>query len=741
MPPLRQLLAALFLCAAFSTVLAPVAAADEGVAPWQSFFVAPGGDDVNPGTQELPFRTLERAQAAVRAVATGMQGDVVVYLREGRYDLAQTLVLDARDSGQNGHQTVWASYPGERAVVSGGRSLTDWQYVADRNGHPVFATAVPGLTTQHLYVNGVRLPRASGSFPRGATKTSYGYVLPTTAMEQWDPTHVEFVYNVGWRQLRVGVERFEGPNVYMKQPVWGAIGELCCRLDIAPPIRVENAKPLLDRPGEWYLDRAEERLYYMPRPGEEPGSADIVAPVLTNLIDARGTLDAPVHDVSFRDLSFQFSTWLSPNRGDLIGMLHANFYRDVKPTGALGAWSVKVPAAVTLRAAHRVTLSGSSFSRLGGSGLNVEYGSQNNAVVANDFTDISSSAVQIGDVNDHHPTDARQIVLGNRIENNYIHDIAVEYQGGVGIFGGFVRDTTIAHNELARLPLNGIDLGWGWGLVDKDDTPTVAGGNRVTQNYIHDYMRVLEDGGAVHVLGAQPGLVIEANVVENQGNKFGALYLDDGARYATVTRNVVWRSNGWPFLFKGHDHVIQSNYWDADWRFGWKYLQSGDVRSNRLITRLDQAPADILAGAGIEEPFRSLLGAEAVDPGGSAARSLLGTADRDVLRGTMLADRMRGYDGDDKLVGRGGRDLLMGGAGADVLKGGNGRDVLFGGGGNDRLAGGIGRDVVRAGAGNDVIYAADRRRDVILCGPGRDFVLAARSDFVSASCEIVRRRG
>jgi hypothetical protein len=35
------------------------------------FFVAPGGDDGNPGTAERPFATLARAQQALRARAEG----------------------------------------------------------------------------------------------------------------------------------------------------------------------------------------------------------------------------------------------------------------------------------------------------------------------------------------------------------------------------------------------------------------------------------------------------------------------------------------------------------------------------------------------------------------------------------------------------------------------------------------------------------------------------------------------
>lgn len=65
-----------------------------------TFWVSPSGDDGSPGTKIRPFRTLERARDAVRAVQESQgQQDTVVYLRGGTYRFGQTFVLDWRDSG------------------------------------------------------------------------------------------------------------------------------------------------------------------------------------------------------------------------------------------------------------------------------------------------------------------------------------------------------------------------------------------------------------------------------------------------------------------------------------------------------------------------------------------------------------------------------------------------------------------------------------------------------------------
>jgi hypothetical protein len=47
---------------------------------------------------------------------------------------------------------------------------------------------------------------------------------------------------------------------------------------------VRNVFEALDTPGHWYLDRPQGRLYYLPRPGEDPTTAEIIAPRLLRAV-------------------------------------------------------------------------------------------------------------------------------------------------------------------------------------------------------------------------------------------------------------------------------------------------------------------------------------------------------------------------------------------------------------------------------------------------------------------------
>ena len=134
--------------------------------------------------------------------------------------------------------------------------------------------------------------------------------------------------------------------------------------------------------------------------------------------------------------------------------------------------------------------------------------------------------------------------------------------------------------------------------------------------------------------------------------------------------------------------------------------------------------------------------------------NILGTAGRDVLRGTPWQDIIVGRGGDDRLYALSsyGRDTVYGGPGDDLLvgtrgaddwmQGGPGDDELQGDSERDRLYGGAGRDRIFGGEGGDRIYTRDGERDVVVCGDGgwgRDRVYADRRDVVLRDCELVYR--
>jgi hypothetical protein len=527
------------------------------------FHVAPQGSDENPGTPDQPFLTIGRARDAVRAVNTAMTSDITVILHGGTYPQERTLVFEPQDSGNGGQQIVYKAAPGETAIISGGRKISGWE--RDPDGRRWKArTDIPNF--RQLHVNGKRAIRAQGSPPAGiALHGEDGYTTTAGDMADWhNPTDIEFCYPVVWTHTRckvAGIARDGDQAVITMLQPWFTLARLKEGVHIELPSYVENALELLDQPGEWYLDRAGHVVYYLPRAGEDMAQAEVVAPVVETLVELRGTLDAPVANLRFENLTFADADWLRPSEVGHVD-LQANFTlapgknqwaRDNTLTMVHNE-ALKSPAHVVCHATHAVTFERCTFTRLSGAGIDLEFGAQDNVVNGCHFLDVGGTPIQIGDVlkGDHHPDDPRQIVRGNAVTHCTIHACASQYQGGVGIFGGYTQGTRIAHNAIYDMPYSAISLGWGWGEEDAGggapnyvqpytyDTPTPARDNRIEFNHIHHVMQQLNDGGAIYTLGNQPGTIIRGNHLHDSSGVPGGIYLDEGSGFIEVTGNVLY---------------------------------------------------------------------------------------------------------------------------------------------------------------------------------------------------------
>ena len=131
------------------------------------FFVSPQGDDrwsgalpePNPQRTDGPLATAECARDAVRQLRAAQQLDrpVRILFRGGTYRRTQPLVLRPEDAGTDGSPTIYESYPGEKAVLSGGTVISGWQ----RDKGPLWKVELPEVKSgrwyfRQLFVNGQR---------------------------------------------------------------------------------------------------------------------------------------------------------------------------------------------------------------------------------------------------------------------------------------------------------------------------------------------------------------------------------------------------------------------------------------------------------------------------------------------------------------------------------------------------------------------------------------------------------
>src|SRR5436305_3646322 len=526
-------------------LVAPVPAHADGAST--SVYLAPWGDDRAGGrTWWQPVRSLERARDLVRALVPALTADITVRLFPGEYPLTQPLHLDARDSGTGGHRVVWTSLLLQvPATISGGTRITGWSLVDPTRN--LWAAPVPAdLRTRQLYVEGIRAQRARGPLPVTLTATPTGYVASADTMAGWrNPSDIEFVYTGGdgywslhtgglggWTEPRCPIGSISGTTITMAQPCWDNSTRRVVRTDgsgrtynlVGPatlgnheqPSYVENAFEVLTQPGQWYLDQAAHRLYYIPRPDDPLWRLDVVAPRLETLVSGDGTPEAPVHDISFRSLRFAYATWLRPSTPEGLSEIQATY--SLTGTGAyatqglcqfidggtcpFGNWT-KTPGNVSFRYDRAISFDGDLFAHLGAAGLDLGDGSQNATVSGSVFTDISANGLELGGVDNPTPTVDADHTSGNAITNNHLYGLPVEYHGGVAIDVGYAERTLIAHNQIDHTAYTGISIGWGgWpDKISQPATPNYSNNNTLADNLIFDHMQMLADGGGNHTQG------------------------------------------------------------------------------------------------------------------------------------------------------------------------------------------------------------------------------------------------
>lgn len=567
-----------------------------------SFWVSLSGSDSNPGTEKLPFLTLERARDAVAALPSEAfkDLDVYIYIADGTYRLSQPFVLTSSNSGKRGHDVVYTAAPGAHPVISGGVPITGWSLFDAGLG--IYRAPAP-YTSRQLYVNGTRAQRARTSSyppafnPQWTVGGGGGIQFGTTTPETPDPTtwtnqsNIEAVILTQWRMMRIPIQSVLPPPdpiyglITIQQPAWNNANVNFDIMTDAPGIWsfweatwFENAYEFLTTPGQWYLDQSAGYVYYIPLPGEDITTADVELPILETLVEGQGTLSNPVHNIRFEGLTFSYATWLLPSGPNgyiadqsgqlLIGPDHELNYighdQNVVPT----------PGNLPFNFASNIVFYGNIFEHLGAVGIQFGPGSTNNRVDSNLFTDISSSAIELGAATslDAHPTDPAYLLQNNLITNNLISGVAVEYQDAAGIFVGFTQGTTISNNTIVNVPWSGIAMGWGWGLLDEGSfpglpnaysgewgmftSPTPNSGNKILQNNFVNFLNVLWDGGAIYTTGQQgpspsQGLLIQGNVASGKmtsgpgGVFFGAgntFYTDGGSRYITLESNASYNN-------------------------------------------------------------------------------------------------------------------------------------------------------------------------------------------------------
>ncbi len=514
-----------------------------------TFYVSPGGNDARGGrSSEEAFRTLARARDAVREMKArdGLREPVTVLLRGGLYELSEPFILTVEDSGTKTCPVTYKACAGEQVVISGGRRITgNWSvYKGSIRVCTIQSPSLNKVYFRQLFNAGIRQIRAripnNGYFRIQPTDEDIGkdaFKFRGNDFNEWKNLNdVEVVVYHFWNESRLLIDRLDTKNgfVYFTGPVGGrGIG----RGGYINRYYIENVLEGLDRPGEWYLDRNEGKLYYwFP---ESAGEPDLRAPLLRQLVRFQGDIKAGeyVSHVRIEGLTFQDTDWDLPPEG-------------YPSCGDVG--DIVPPSAVTFDGAAFCEFKDNTIKNVGTYGLEIT--GHGNKIAGNEIYDTGS-----GGIITRSYTGEKNEILGN-----HVHHCGAVYQSAVGINiddGGGL----IAYNEVHHTPHSGI-YGRHWATATQEQERRFQEQGLVIEyNEIYDVMHEMNDGAGIFIRDSN--IIIRNNVIhdvyanpEGSGSPGFGIYLGCETRNTLVENNLVYRARAGQLVwYFNRNNTIRNN--------------------------------------------------------------------------------------------------------------------------------------------------------------------------------------
>ncbi len=545
----RYMISLLFFVMLFGS-LSDTAIAATATATGATIYVAPSGKDTwsgkfaepNAARSDGPLATLEGAEKKIAAMKKAHRlpaGGVTVVLGNGTYALTQTFQLGKDDSGTAEAPIVYRAAEGAKVQVIGGRVITGFvPYKGSILKAKVSDQGLKGVDFRQLFFNGkrqrlARYPNFDATNPYGG---GFAYVdgkIVNIYSKCPDASYRSFHYKA--KDARQWSNPSDGELFIF--PHWNWCNSIVpiatvdratrtinltrrAAYDIRPGDRyyVQGLFEELDAPGEWYLDRKTETLYFWP-PESLEGKL-IYAPVLRTLIH----ITPSASHITLRGITLECC------EGTAVVIDHAD---DCLVAGN------------TIRNVGDFT----------GCGVEVK-GGHRNGVVGNDIYEIGSHAILMtgGDR-------MKLIPAENYADNNYIHHPGVIYKEGAGVrIEGVGNRAT--HNLIHDCPRMAI----------------VFFGNNIDIEYNHTRHTNLEtaDMGAIYTGGrdwiSSRGSRIRYNFFQDnlgygmENNKWVTphyswlIYLDDNTGGVDVIGNIAVRAiQGLVHLHNARDSRIENN--------------------------------------------------------------------------------------------------------------------------------------------------------------------------------------
>lgn len=529
--------------------------------------VSPDGNDENEGTLASPLKTVDKAKELMKALSGNEAA--TVWFREGTYVIDKEIEFTSSDK----ENVTYRSYPGEKVIFSGAKEISGFTET-EINGVKAFVTDYE-INSDEDYFRA--LFKGNKSLPRSIyPKEGMLKVADPAESEAIAGSHAPdfFTHSLAFyghksdvldfaneKDVEVKVMHFwcdEHLPVYSVDASTGRIETTIAssmRIRIDDNYIFENVKEALSLPGEWYLDRNEEKLYYIPEEGDTAENTVLYAGINEKLLSLTNT-----DGISFQGIDFMNTGWDYVN-GTHTGIIFPEshpLYKNIEYGTAHPQAAFEVPAAINVTSSQEINFTDCRFENVSYTALKFDKAATDCDVTSCLFNNIGANAIFIhGD-----------FVVPASTQRINIRDCHISYYGrifnnAIGILLTHAYDCELSNNEIHDGWYTGVSVGWSWGYAD-NSTDKI----KIKDNLIYNIGNGwLSDMGGIYTLGVQPNSEITGNIVHAVGCDEGAygyggwgIYLDEGTSGMLVENNLVYDCSSQTFhQHYGKDNIIKNN--------------------------------------------------------------------------------------------------------------------------------------------------------------------------------------
>ena len=548
------------------------------------FYVSTKGNDNWSGTlsepneagTDGPFATIQRAQKAVRILKSitflpkkkaldkryvgsqhpfGTGRDILILIREGIYSPDSTLVFQAEDGGERvetelptgafeyhqlkDYYVTYASYPGEKAEISGGKPISGWR----RSSGAKWQVQLGSEEVNELFANGkrqtlARSPNQGYFYTDGQPTDPASFHFRPGDLKEWkELSSNRITMTVRWGAIHSSLVRVDEKKhlAFLKDPDEGL-------LNVPPKYFVENMEALLDTAGEWFFDNRTKLLSYIPDTGiDNPNRALIQLPKIAGLVRAEGTREKPIRNLRLFHLAFSTTT---PGDRSTLDFSYAK----------------------------NCEVIGNIIENTSQTAIYFGQGSYHNLIDRNTIRNITGCGISVLGV--PQPEQWADLVSDNRVTRNEISDLRPAM---IGIRTANALRTTIARNYITNTGSYGITVG-SWPNVEE----TSDGSHLVEYNHVSFTNMARDDEGAIAVYGLSPGSIVRENLIHDvkpaATNENVGLFLQNMASGWSITGNILYGLK------------------QAEMKLCAAYLENNVYADNHLIERPVVEPEKIIEG-------------------------------------------------------------------------------------------------------------------------------------------------